>query len=117
MSRMERINESVKRELCMIVQRELSDPRLAFVTISRVEVSRDLRHAKVFFSVLGDESKAEYAAEGFEAAKGFIKRILSKRIEMKFMPELAFIHDRSLSSGIELSAEIERLKNEPSSRA
>ena len=112
MSRIERVNESVKREMSIIVQRELSDPRLAFVCISRVDVSRDLRHAKIFFSVLGDETKAEYAQEGFDAAKGFIKRILSQRIELKFMPDLTFIYDKSFSSGIDHSYQIEMLKDE-----
>ncbi|MFA5659642.1 MAG: 30S ribosome-binding factor RbfA [Candidatus Omnitrophota bacterium] len=114
MSRIERVNESVKRELCVIVQREISDPRLEFVSISRVDVSRDLRHAKIFFSVLGDESTAAYAADGFEAAKGFIRRILSQRIQLKFMPELNFIYDKAFSAGIELSEQMERLKNESS---
>jgi ribosome-binding factor A len=113
-SRIERVNESVKREICMIVQRELGDPRLEFASISRVEVSRDLRHAKIFFSVLGDELSAAHATDGFEAAKGFIKRRLSQRIQMKFMPELNFIYDKSFSSGVELSSQIERLKNESS---
>jgi len=116
-SRIERVNESVKRELSVIVQRELNDPRLEFVSISRVEVSRDLRHAKIFFSVLGDESVAAYAADGFEAAKGFIRKMLSQRVQMKFMPELNFIYDKSFGAGIGLTDQIKRLKNESSTNS
>ncbi len=111
MSRIERVNEAVKRELSLIVQRELNDPRLEFVSISRVEVSRDLRHAKIFFSTLEDGSHAAYAADGFDAAKGFIRKMLSQRVQMKFMPELNFIYDKSFGAGIELTEKIERLKN------
>lgn len=112
MDRIERVNESIRRELSLIVSQELGDPRLAFATISRVEVSRDLRHAKIYFSVLGDESSAKQAEGGFEAAKGFIRRLLAQRVQMKFMPELNFIYDRSFAEGIHLKETIERLKDE-----
>mgnify|MGYP001585944633 CR=1 FL=1 len=112
MSRIERVNETVKREISVIVQQELGDPRLEFVTISRVDVSRDLRHAKIYFSVLGDQTGIEQAEHGFEAAKGLVRKLLSQRIRMKFMPELNFIYDKSLQYTIHLDEEIERLKNE-----
>ncbi|MCX5681239.1 MAG: 30S ribosome-binding factor RbfA [Candidatus Omnitrophica bacterium] len=112
MSRIERVNETVRREICVIVQQELGDPRLEFASITRVEVSRDLRHAKIYFSVLGDQNCIEQAENGFEAAKGLVRKLLSQRIRMKFMPELNFIYDKALEYTIHLDEEIERLKNE-----
>jgi len=111
-SRMERVNETVKREISLIVQQELGDPRLQFATITRVEVSRDLQHGKVYFSVLGDQTAIEQAEHGFEAARGMVRRLLGKRVQMKFLPELNFFYDKSLDYVIHLDETIERLKNE-----
>lgn len=112
MDRIERVNEAIRREISVIAQRELGDPRLALATISRVEVSRDLRHAKIYFSVLGDESSARQAENGFQAAKGFIRKLLAQRVQIKFMPELNFVYDRSFAEGIHLKETIERLRDE-----
>jgi ribosome-binding factor A len=116
-SRIDRINETVKRETSIIVHQELGDPRLSFVTITRVEVSRDLRHAKIYFSVLGDQSAIAQAEEGFEAAHGLIRKFLSKRVLMKFMPELDFIYDKSLEDIVHLDELIERMKHESQENA
>lgn len=112
MSRIERVNETVKREVSLIVQQELGDPRLQFASITRAEVSRDLQHAKIYFSILGDQASVKQAENGFEAARGMVRRLLGKRLQMKFLPELNFIYDRSLEYVVHLDETIERLKNE-----
>ena len=104
MGRLEKINEQLKREIGLIIHRELGDPRLEFVSITYVQVSRDLRHAKVHFSVLGNEKKSEEAQQGLEAAKGLIRKKVGQQMSMRFTPELLFAFDHSL----EYSAKIDK---------
>ncbi len=99
MSRMEKINEQMKREIGTMIQSELQDPRLKFVTITHVEVSRDLRQAKVSFSVLGDAKQTTHALNGLNSARGLIRKWIGKHIRMRFTPELEFIYDNSLAYG------------------
>lgn len=108
MSRVERVSQQLKRDISLIIQRELTDPRLEFVTITQVEVSPDLRYAKVFFSVLGSALKCEKAQEGLDGARGLIRKLVSQQIMMRHVPELTFIYDRSL----EWSASIEETLRE-----
>jgi ribosome-binding factor A len=103
MGRIEKVNQQLKREISIIIQQDLGDPRIEFVTITSVDVSRDLRNAKVLFSVLGEPSKAEVAQKGLEGARGMIRKLIGQRIKMRFTPDLSFVYDHS----IELSARIE----------
>ena len=112
MERMDRVNQMIKREVCNIVQRELEDPRLQFVSISRIEVSRDLKHAKVYFSVLGEEERIEKAQSAFDSARSLIRKRVAQRVRLKFIPEFDFYHDESLKFNIELEKEVERLSDE-----
>ena len=95
MSRMERINQQIKREIGRIVHQELGDPRVQFVTIIRADVSPDLRTAKIYFSVLGDKNNVQSAAYGLNAARGLIRRLIGKNINLKYNPELQFHFDDS----------------------
>jgi len=112
MERMDRVNQMVKREVCNIVQREMEDPRLHLVSISRIEVSRDLKHAKVYFSVLGEEEKVEKAQDALNSARNLIRKRVAQRVRLKFIPEFDFYYDKSLGFNIELEKEVERLNNE-----
>ena len=108
MGRLERVNQQLKREISLILQRDLGDPRFEFVTITQAEISKDLRHAKIYFSVLGNQLKVKDAQAGFENAKGKIRKYIGDRIKMRFTPELLFIYDQSL----EISERIERTLQE-----
>ena len=108
MGRIDKINQQVKREIGRILQQELGDPRLQFVTITEVDVSRDLQNAKIHFSVLGKESEAHLAEKVLEKAKGMIRRLLGQSMNMRHTPELYFIYDQS----IEMSARIEETLKE-----
>lgn len=108
MARIERVNQHVKQEIGVIIQRDLGDPRLQFVTVTEVEVSRDLRNAKVRYSVLGDADQIDAAHKGLEKAKGMIRRLLSQRVNMRCTPELFFSYDQSLA----ISARIEETLKE-----
>ncbi|MFA5059915.1 MAG: 30S ribosome-binding factor RbfA [Candidatus Omnitrophota bacterium] len=112
MSRIDRINESVKREVSDIVQKEVKDPRLKFVTIMQAEVSRDLQHAKIYFSVFGDNSKIDSAQQGLDSAKGFIRKLVGQRVRMRYTPDIDFIFDESVSYGAHIEEIIEKIKHE-----
>ncbi|MBI5415240.1 MAG: 30S ribosome-binding factor RbfA [Candidatus Omnitrophica bacterium] len=103
MDRIKRVNEQIKREISEIVQRELGDSRLRFVTITGVEVSRDLQTAKVYFSVLGEAAAVEAAHHALKSAAGMIRRLVGARVKIRYTPMLSFFYDRS----IEFSARIE----------
>ena len=102
-SRMLRINSLMRRELSQIIGFELKDPDLGFITVMSIEVSKDLRHAKAFVSVMGTEVQKKKSLQRLLKARGFIQKELGHRLSMKFIPELKFIMDGSLdySSHIE----------------
>ena len=112
MGRIDRVNEMIRREVSNILQKELEDPRLELTSISRVETSKDLRYAKVFFSVLGDSKKIEQALQGLNSASNFIRKKVGSRIRLKFTPEFRFFYDKSLDYQMNIENQIERLNNE-----
>ncbi len=109
--RAERLGELIKEEFGDILQRELKDPRIGFVSVTGVEVSNDYSHVKIFVSILGDEQSKHSAMAGLESAKGFIRTELGKRIRLRHTPEVHIIADNSIERGshiIELLEEIKR---------
>ncbi|HLD69954.1 MAG TPA: 30S ribosome-binding factor RbfA [Candidatus Omnitrophota bacterium] len=112
MGRMQRVNEQVKREIGMIIQRELSDPRLGFVTITGAQVSPDLKYAKIFFSVLGGTKELENAKNGLNSAKSMIRRILGANLTIRYTPELEFLYDDSIQKSDRINQTLEELNNE-----
>ncbi len=108
MARCERVAEAIRKEVSLIIHDELNDPRLGFVTITRVELSGDLRNAKIFFSVLGKEEEHQKTKEALDSALGFIRKELAERVNLQFAPEIMFKEDRSA----EYSVRIEEVLNE-----
>lgn len=106
--RIARLNEQLKRELTALIQFEVRDPRIGMVTITDVEVSPDLYHAKVFFTLLGDADERSTAAEGLRAAAGFLRTEIGRRMHIRRAPELHFTFDATL----EHAARIEQLLRE-----
>ncbi|SJZ31759.1 30S ribosome-binding factor RbfA [Selenihalanaerobacter shriftii] len=109
-----RVGELIKKEISqMLLQDEIKDPRIGFVTITDVEVSGDLRHAKVFVSVYDkDEGVKEETMEGLENAIGYIRRELGQRIRLRHTPEILFRYDNSIERGTKIFKILEDLKNE-----
>jgi len=107
-SRTRRVGEQMQRELADLIQRELKDPRLGFVTVSAVDVSKDLSYAKVYVSTLGDSPEIEQTLEALSHASGFLRRELGRRMILRIVPELRFVHDVSVERGNRLSALIDR---------
>ncbi|NSW90730.1 MAG: 30S ribosome-binding factor RbfA [Firmicutes bacterium] len=99
--RIYRISEEIKREISSIIQNELKDPRLPeFVSVVSVDTTRDLRYARVYISVLGNEEDKKNAIEGLKNAAGFIRREIGHRIKLRYTPELIFELDNSIEQGI-----------------
>lgn len=105
--RTDRVEELLKEEIAVIL-REVKDPRVGFVTVMDVEVSPDLRHAKVFVSVLGDEEEKQETMKALENASGFVRARVGEGVTLKFLPRLRFVLDRTM----EKAARIEELIHE-----
>lgn len=99
--RSERLGHEIQRYVGEMVQFELRDPRLHMATVTRVEVSHDLRHAKVFVSAVAAEDRDD-AAAALEHARGFLRRGLAARLSLRTTPDLHFVADRSIASGDEV---------------
>jgi ribosome-binding factor A len=100
--RPEKLGDLIQRELSHLVQRELRDPRIGMITLTSVDVSPDLSHAKVFFTALSKEHVAE-ASKGLARAAGFLRSQLARRIKLYTTPELRFVYDESVERGDHLS--------------
>jgi len=106
--RPKRVADMIKNEIALLLLRKVKDPRLANVSIVTAEVTKDLRRAIVYYSVLGDERQVKKAAEGLDRAKGFIRSHLARELGMRATPELVFNHDLSMAH----QEEMERLLKE-----
>lgn len=94
--RIEKLQELMKQEISKIILTDLKDPAIGFVTVTNVELTNDLRHAKIWFSLFGEAEKQKETLLALERSLGFIRSELSKRIRLKFMPELHLQTDKSL---------------------
>jgi ribosome-binding factor A len=106
--RPKRVADMIKNEIALLLLRKVKDPRLTSVSIVTAEVTKDLRRAVVYYSVLGDDNQVKKAAEGLERAKGFIRSHLARELGMRATPVLVFKHDLSMAR----QEEMERLLKE-----
>lgn len=93
--RSERVSDLLQEEVSQIIQRELGDPRLTFVTVMRVEMSPDMRYGRAMVSVYGTEQEQDEALEALNHAAGYVRRLLAPRLRMRHIPEITFRLDRS----------------------
>ena len=107
--RPQKLGDLIQRELSQLVQQELRDPRVGMITITSVDVSPDLSHAKVFFTILNHENLAD-AKRGLKRAAGFLRSQLAKRIKIYTTPELRFEYDASVERGDHLSRLIDSVR-------
>mgnify|MGYP001252639952 FL=1 len=101
--RSRRIAEQVQRELSDIIRLELKDPRVGMITLTDVEVTRDNAHARVYFTLLGGESRVEEARKGLQHAAGYLRSQLARRLNIRVVPQLHFEYDASVERGARLS--------------
>jgi ribosome-binding factor A len=95
--RPERLGEEIREEVARIVA-QLKDPRIGFVTVTRVSLTADLRVARIFVGILGDQSQQQKSLEGLRQAAGFVRRELGKRIRARYTPEVLFEYDEGLEA-------------------
>lgn len=98
-----RVAELLQSEIADLLLRQLKDPRLSMATISRVDVSPDLREARVYVSRVGDENEQKETMEGFRRAMGFIRSQLGKRLKLRHTPNLTFILDTAIADSVRIS--------------
>jgi ribosome-binding factor A len=96
--RNERLAEEIREEVASIIGRRLKDPRIGFITVTRVELAHDLRNAKVMVGILGGPAEREKSLEGLRKAAGFVRREIGRRIRMRYVPELVFHFDVGLDA-------------------
>ena len=108
--RLERVNQLIKEEISMLVQRQLKDPRLGFVTVTEVDTSPDLKHAKVYVSVLGPEEQWASSFKALESARGFVWSWLRRHLDLRTTPELLFRPDRSMEHAAHIQSLLAELK-------
>ena len=106
--RTRRVGEQMQRELAVLIREAVKDPRIGMVTVSAVEVTRDLAHAKVFITVLGDAEARAASMAALNSAAGFLRHELGRRMLTRTVPQLRFVYDESIERGSQLSALIDK---------
>jgi ribosome-binding factor A len=107
-----RVQEALRQEISKIVHSEMKDPRIGFITITKVDLTKDLRYARIYFSILGEDKDKKLALRGLNNAKGYIKGLLADRIKLRFMPEIAFAIDESLGHAKHIYDILDQIKKE-----
>jgi len=101
MDRKDRISEEIKKEVSAIIHNQLKDPRLPdMISVVSTDVTRDLRYAKIYISVLGSEQEEKGAIDALKSAAGFIRRELGRKLKLRYTPELLFELDHSIEHGV-----------------
>jgi ribosome-binding factor A len=106
--RLRRVNEAVRQVLSDAITQDLKDPRIGFVTVTAVDTSPDLRHARVYVSVLGSEDDREATLQGLRSAHGFLQRRVAEELHIKHTPTLDFVYDPSVERGMRISELLDR---------
>ncbi|QQY80696.1 ribosome-binding factor A [Keratinibaculum paraultunense] len=111
--RINRISEEVKKIVSELLTMEVKDPRISpMISVTKVEVTKDLSYANIYVSVLGDQKAKDDTLEGLESAKGFIRKEIGNRIDLRYTPEPIFYLDESIERGIYMSKLIDKVKKE-----
>lgn len=109
--RVGRVGEQIKKELSLILQSELKDPRIGFTTVTGVEVTNDFSQAKVYLSVLGNDEQKESTLKALDQASGYIRSELGRRIRLRYTPELTFKFDNSIEYGSKIERMLKKLND------
>jgi ribosome-binding factor A len=119
MSRHDRVQEAIRKEVSIIVHDLIKDPRLGFITITSVELTQDLRYAKVFYSVLGKDEDYTKTKQALDSAVGFIRKEVGQRVKLRLVPEISFREDRTGEYSVRIQQVLDEIKelSEPRSSA
>ncbi len=104
--RSERVAGTLRRELAQLIQKEVKDPEVGFISLSDVEVSRDISHAKIFVTVF-EADKAAASIKALNKAAGYLRKRLGQEMRIRSVPELHFVHDASVETGLQMDSLIE----------
>jgi ribosome-binding factor A len=110
--RSDRVADLIRQEISAMLVKSIKDPRIGFVTITRVTVTEDCRLAKIYYSVVGTPDEKEQSMEGLNSAKGYIRRELGHRMKLKYTPELLFQFDPSIEYAIHMGELLHHLQEE-----
>jgi len=110
--RVEKVQEFIQQEVSKIILTEIKDPRIGFVTVTRVEVSNDLRYAKIYVSLMGTPEEKANTMAGLKSALGYIRSEIGKRIRLRFVPEISFYVDESLEHASRIQELLRTIKQE-----
>lgn len=110
--RSHRVGDAVHKEISALLVKGLKDPRIGFVTITAVEVTSDLRHAKIYFTTMGDEAARRNSAKGLQSSIPFIRREIGKHLRLRCVPELHFVFDTSLEYGNRIESILKEIQSE-----
>jgi ribosome-binding factor A len=115
-SRPERVGEQIRQEIGQLLSRDVHDPRIGFVTVTRVKMSPDLQQARVYYTIIGDDRAKQETARGLDAARPFLRRHLGSRIRLRRVPELTFEFDRSVEHQDRVEQLLQEIADERKSR-
>ncbi len=110
--RSDKIADLIQKEISQMLMKSIKDPRIGFVTITRVNVSEDCRFARVYFSVAGTTAERESSQKGLESATGYIRKELGRRIRLRYTPEIVFQFDPSIEYAIHMEKLIQSIHQE-----
>jgi ribosome-binding factor A len=108
--RSEKVADLIQKEISQMLVKSIKDPRIGFVTITKVSVSEDYRFAKVYFSVAGTLAERERSMKGLDSAKGFVRKELGRRIRLRYTPEILFQFDPSIEYAIHMGELIQSIQ-------
>ena len=115
-NRSDRLSGALKKKISEIIQTQIRDPRIGFVTITDVQVSKDLRHVKVFFSVIGSEKDKTSAIIGLQRATPFIRHMIAQEVELRFTPTIVFKFDETAEYAQHINELLEKIKKQESEK-
>ncbi|MFH1146496.1 MAG: 30S ribosome-binding factor RbfA [Pseudomonadota bacterium] len=110
--RSDRLSDLIRAEISDIILKKIKDPRISLVTVTSVDVTSDLRIARVYFSALGDEEERGKAAAGLTSATGFIRKLLGSRLDLRYVPDIEFIYDQSFDYGERIEKPLKTIEKE-----
>ena len=113
-SRPDRVADQLRAELAQLLSREVHDPGIGFITLTRVQMSADIQTARVFYSTLGDDTARKNSARALDRATPFLRRQIGRRLRLKRVPELTFLHDDSIAGQDRIEQLLNEIQHAPS---
>ena len=111
-TRQNKMRELLKQEVSDIIRREIKDPRLGFLTVTDAAITADMRHAKIFVTILGDEQQRKQSMDVLKHAQRFIRNEFGKRVRMKTLPDIQFFYDEAVDRGVRIFELLEEIKRD-----